>query len=101
MRREKRGRMTFADIRALIDASLASIPRLREGAHDVTGEASRWSLADQVVAIQPSGSTGILVEYLTNGRLAHKKVFAASPMSVDRIVHTAAEHLTAYTYHRG
>jgi hypothetical protein len=92
--------MTYSEIRMLIDAALASIPRLQDCRREVRDEALLCSLDRQAVAISPSGPTGILVRYFTGESTVHARIFAASPLSVDRIAHTAAEHLTAYTFHR-
>ena len=92
--------MTFPEIRASIDARLEAESRLAGSHREVHGETSVWSRDKQAVAIAPSGSTGILVEYRSEGRPARRRIFAASPLSVDRIVVTSAEHLTDYAYHR-
>jgi hypothetical protein len=92
--------MTFPEIRASIDARIEAEPRLQGSHCELEGENSIWTLNRQVVTISPSGSTGILVEYISDERLVHSKIFAASPLSIERIVTTAAEHLTAYAFHR-
>ena len=92
--------MTFAELRAAIDDRLAAETRLEGSRRELEGENSVWTRDREVVAISPSGTTGILVEYITNGRLVRSKIFAASPMSVERIVITSAEHLTRYAFHR-
>ncbi|HEV8020072.1 MAG TPA: hypothetical protein VGP41_02340 [Candidatus Lustribacter sp.] len=92
--------MTFAELRAEIDDRLAAEPRLQGGRRELEGEKSVWTRHGEIVTIGPSGTTGILVEYRTDGRLVHRKIFAASPMSIERIVITSAEHLTSYAFHR-
>ncbi|MGH7715648.1 MAG: hypothetical protein ACREML_06575 [Vulcanimicrobiaceae bacterium] len=91
--------MAFADIRALIDAELESDPRLEGSRHDLEGQDSIWRLNGELVSISASGTTGILVEYVTKDRLIDKRTFAMSTMIVERIVHTVAEHLSEYVYH--
>jgi hypothetical protein len=90
--------MTFEELRAAVDERLESEPRLRGIQHDPN--AGLWMLNQETVVLSPSGSTGILVEYLSRDRLVRTKIFAASPMSVERIVTTSAEHLTSYVFHR-
>ena len=92
--------MTFPEIRASIDTRLEADPRLAGSRREVHGETTVWTRDKQAVAIGASGTTGILVEYRSEGRPPRSKIFAASPMSVDRIVVTSAEHLTDYAYHR-
>jgi hypothetical protein len=92
--------MTFAEIRALIDARLEAEPRLEGSRRELSGENCVWTRNGEVVAISAAGSTGILVEYLSDGRPIRSKVFAASPVSVERIVTSLAEHLTGYAFHR-
>jgi hypothetical protein len=92
--------MTFAELRAEIDDRLAAEPRLQGSRRQLEGQTSVWTLDREIVAIGPSGTTGILVELSTNGRVVRSKIFAASPMSVERIVTTSAEHLTSYVFHR-
>jgi hypothetical protein len=92
--------MTFPEIRASIDERLETEPRLAGSRRELQDDMSVWTRDKQAVAIAPSGSTGILVEYRSEGRPVRRKIFAASPMSVDRIVVTSAEHLTDYAFHR-
>lgn len=92
--------MTFAELRAEIDERLAAEPRLQGSRRELDGEKSVWTRDREIVLIGPSGTTGILVELSTNGRVVRSKIFAASPMSVERIVITSAEHLTSYAFHR-
>jgi hypothetical protein len=92
--------MTFPELRAMIDARLEADTRLEGSRCEMQGEASTWILNNESVALSAAGSTGILVEYLSNGRVVHSRIFAASPLSVERIGNSSAEHLTAYALHR-
>ena len=92
--------MTFPEVRALVDEQLETEPRLQGARRELSGETCVWTRGREAVAISASGSTGILVELMSGDRLVRSKVFALSPMSVERIVTTAAEHLTAYAFHR-
>lgn len=92
--------MTFRELLAVIDERLAAEPRLAGAQRQSGGEHSNWTYNRESVSIGPSGSTGIVVDYCSDGRVIRSKIFAASPMTVDRIVTTAAEHLTGYVYHR-
>jgi hypothetical protein len=98
---EKRPGMTFGELLAAIDERLAAEPRLADAHREEDGvEHSTWTSNRESVSIGPSGTTGIVVHYRSDGRAVHSKIFALSPMSVDRIVTSAAEHLTRYAYHR-
>jgi hypothetical protein len=92
--------MHFSELRAAIDERLGAEPRLHGSRCELQGQNSVWTRDNQVVVIGASGSTGILVEYLSDGSPVRSKIFAASPMSVDRIVISSAEHLTGYAFHR-
>jgi hypothetical protein len=92
--------MTFPELRALVDEQLEAEPRLHGSRREIHGESCVWTRDREAAAISASGSTGVLVELLSGDRLVRSKVFALSPMSVARIVTTAAEHLTAYAFHR-
>lgn len=92
--------MTFREIRALIDDQLALEPRLVGSDHELDGDRSIWRLKREVVIISASGTTGIHVAYESNGGLTHERIFAASALIVERVVHTIAEHLTGYAYRR-
>jgi hypothetical protein len=63
-------------------------------AQDADGYA--WTRNTAGAKITPSGSTGIVVALLSSDRVVHQRIFAASPMSVARIVRTITEHLTGY-----
>jgi len=92
--------MTFPELRALVDEQLEAEPRLAGSRRELSGENCEWTRERETVAISASGSTGVLVELISGDRLMRSKVFALSPMSVERIVTTAAEHLTGYAFHR-
>jgi hypothetical protein len=92
--------MTFPELRAMIDARLEADPRLEGSHNELLGDACTWYLNNESVMFTAAGSTGILVEYLSTGRIVHSRIFAMSPLSVDRIVNSSAEHLTAYVLHR-
>jgi hypothetical protein len=93
-------RMTFPELRALIEARLEAEPRLDGSVRELRGDECVWTRNDEGVAIRPEGSTGIVLEYLSRGQIVHKRVYAASPLSVERVANTCAEHLTGYTVHR-
>jgi hypothetical protein len=88
--------MHFSELCAQIDAGLDADAHLAHSEHTSEDLASQWTLERQIVTIQPAGSTGIEVAYATDGRVIHRRTFAASPMSVPRIVRTISEHLLGY-----
>lgn len=92
--------MTFSELCALIDERIESDVRLSGAVHESDAETSRWTLNAQSVTIRAVGSTGLAVEYWNGESMVHSRTFAASPLMVDRIVTTIAEHLTAYALHR-
>ncbi len=93
--------MTFRELLAAIDERLGAEPRLANAHREEDGiEHSTWSCNRESVTIAPAGTTGISVTYLSSGRSVRSKIFALSPISLDRIVITAAEHLTGYAFHR-
>jgi hypothetical protein len=92
--------MTFPELRGLVDEQLEAEPRLHGSRRDLSGENCVWTRGRESVAISASGSTGVLVELMSGDRLMRSKIFALSPMMVERIVTTAAEHLTGYAFHR-
>jgi hypothetical protein len=93
-------RMTFPELRAMIDSRLEAEPRLDGSVRELRGDDCVWTRNDEGVAIRAQGSTGILLEYLSRGRVVHQRVYAASPLSIERVVNTCAEHLTGYIVHR-
>jgi hypothetical protein len=92
--------MTFPEILAAIDERLAAEPRLAGAQRESSADGSTWTRNRESVAITTSGSTGLLVLYLSDGKIVRRKGFARSSMSVERIVTSSAEHLTGYAFHR-
>jgi hypothetical protein len=88
--------MPFPDLRENIDARLDADPQLAESQRTSSTGESTWTLDGQTVTIRPAGSTGIELIYQTDGRVIHRRTFAASPMSIPRIVRTITEHLMGY-----
>jgi hypothetical protein len=88
--------MSFSDVCALIDAQLDADSRFTHAEHVASPDESMWALGREVVTIRPQGTTGITLTYTSDERVIHTRTFAASTMSVDRIVRTATEHLTGY-----
>ena len=93
---EVRGVTSFSGLIEMIDAALGAEPRLAGCVREQHGEVCVWARSDVAVMLSPSGSTGILVEFVNGGSVLHRKVFAASAMSVGRIATTSTEHLTGY-----
>jgi hypothetical protein len=88
--------MNFASLFDLIDSQLETNVQLAgsQRAHDADGR--MWTKDEAVAKVMPSGTTGITVALLSGERLVHERIFAASPLSVGRIVRTISEHLTGY-----
>jgi hypothetical protein len=91
--------MTFPELRALIDTRIEAEPRLAGSVRELRDETCVWTRNGEAVAISSAGATGILLEYISHGHVVHSRIYAASPLSVNRIVTTCAEHLTAYVVH--
>jgi hypothetical protein len=88
--------MNFPSLFDLIDAELETNVRLAGSQHLEQDDARLW-MRDAVAArVSPSGTTGITVALLSGERVVHERIFAASPLSVSRIVRTITEHLTGY-----
>ena len=88
--------MNFASLFDLIDAQLKTNSQLA-GSHSSEADDERVWMRDAVAArVTPSGTTGIAVALLSGERVVHERIFAASPLSVTRIVRTITEHLTGY-----
>jgi hypothetical protein len=88
--------MNFPSLFDQIDAELETNAQL-EGSlrsHDADGRV--WTKDTACAKIAPSGSTGITVALLRGDNVVHERIFAASSMSVQRIVRTITEHLTGY-----
>jgi hypothetical protein len=88
--------MQFSELCAQIDARLDADAHLVNSQHSSESDESIWMLDRQTVTIRAAGSTGIEIVYGTGGRVIHSRTFAASPMSVTRIVRTISEHLLDY-----
>ena len=88
--------MPFSDLYAHIDARLGAERYLTDSQRSFEHDTGVWTLDRQAVVIRPAGSTGIEILYQTDGRVIHARTFAASPMSVPRIVRTVTEHLLGY-----
>ena len=92
--------MTFPEILTSIDEQLAAELRLAGSHRESSTDGSTWTRNREGVAITASGTTGLLVAFLSDGEIVRSRVFARSPMSVERIVTSSAEHLTGYAFHR-
>lgn len=88
--------MEFSDFCDAFDAQLHADNDLRASERTRADDEDIWVLAEQAVRVRPAGSTGIHVAYETGGRIIHERTFAASPLSIGRIVRTMTEHLTGY-----
>ena len=88
--------MDFRNLFDLIDAELGANAHLNgtQRTHDADGLA--WTNDRAGAKVVPSGTTGIAVALISGERVVHERIFAASPMSVPRIVRTITEHLTGY-----
>ena len=88
--------MNFPSLFDLIDAELETNAQLAGSQRSQDADGRVWMKDTACAKITPSGTTGITVALLSADRLVHKRIFAASPMSVPRIVRTITEHLTGY-----
>jgi hypothetical protein len=88
--------MPFSDLCERIDARLDADAQLAGSQRISSPGESTWTMDRQTVTIRPAGSTGIELVYQTDGRAIHARTFAASPMSIPRIVRTITEHLLGY-----
>jgi hypothetical protein len=88
--------MPFSDLREQIDARLDADAQLANSQRMSSPTETDWTMDRQSVTIRAAGSTGIELVYLTDGRVIHARTFAASPMSIPRIVRTVTEHLLGY-----
>ena len=88
--------MNFPSLFDLIDAELETSAQLQgsQRSHDADGRI--WTKDAACAKIMPSGSTGITVALLRGDSLVQERIFAASSMSIARIVRTITEHLTGY-----
>ncbi len=88
--------MEFSDVCDALDVQLRSTADLDGSERTHTADDDVWTLDGQAVHVRAAGSTGIHVAYGTGGRIIHERTFAASPLSISRIVRTMTEHLTGY-----
>jgi hypothetical protein len=88
--------MNTPNLLDLIDTALET-NQLLEGSQRTEDAGGRvWTKDAAAAKITASGSTGITVALLSSDRVVHQRIFAASSMSVARIVRTITEHLTGY-----
>jgi hypothetical protein len=88
--------MNFPSLLDLIDAELENNARLDGSQRTQDADGRVWTRSTAGAKIAPSGSTGITVSLLSSDRVVHERIFAASPMSIARIVRTISEHLMGY-----
>lgn len=88
--------MQFSDMLARIDEQLENEERLRDYVSESLPETGQWSRGSEAAEIHPSTSTGILLRLASKGQVIHERIFAASEMSISRIVRAITEHLTGY-----
>ncbi|HEY5349267.1 MAG TPA: hypothetical protein VIJ64_06035 [Candidatus Lustribacter sp.] len=88
--------MNLPNLFDLIDAELETNARLAGSQRSLDADGRMWTKDTAGAKITPSGTTGIAVALLLRDRIVHERIFAASPMSVGRIVRTITEHLTGY-----
>ena len=88
--------MNFPSLLDLIDAELENTAHLDGSQRTQDADGRVWTRNAAGAKITPSGSTGITVALLSSDRVVHERIFAASPMSVARIVRTISEHLMGY-----
>jgi hypothetical protein len=80
----------------LIDTELEANAHLAGSQRSEDADGRVWTKGAAAAKIMPSGTTGIAVALLLGDRVVHERIFAASPMSVSRIVRWITEHLTGY-----
>jgi hypothetical protein len=88
--------MEFLDFCDALDVQLRAGSDMHDSERTHTADDDVWTLDGQAVHVRAAGSTGIHVSYGTAGRIIHERTFAASPLSIGRIVRTMTEHLTGY-----
>lgn len=89
-------RVDFYELVALIDEQLTAEQRVRDYVSESGTEIGHWSRDSESAEVRPSTSTGILLRLFSNGLVIHERIYAASPMSVPRMVRSITEHLTGY-----
>ena len=80
----------------LIDAELKTNVQLEGSQRSEDADGRVWAKDAAAAKIAPAGTTGITVMLLSRDRIVHERTFAASPLSIARIVRTITEHLTGY-----
>jgi hypothetical protein len=88
--------MNFPSLFDLIDAQLETNAQLEGSQRSQDADGRVWTKDAVCAKITPSGSTGVTVALLSGDRIVHQRIFAASSMSIPRIVRTITEHLTGY-----
>jgi hypothetical protein len=88
--------MNFPNLFDLIDAQLETSAQLKGSQRSEDADGRVWTKDAFCAKIMPAGSTGITVALLRADHVVHERIFAASSMSVPRIVRTITEHLTGY-----
>jgi hypothetical protein len=88
--------MNFPSLFDLIDAQLETNAQLEGSQRSQDADGRVWTKDAACAKITPSGSTGVTVALLSGDRIVHQRIFAASSMSIPRIVRTITEHLTGY-----
>lgn len=88
--------MNFPSLFDLIDAQLEGNAQLDGSQRSQDADGRVWTKDAACAKIMPSGSTGVTVALLSGDRIVHERIFAASSMSIPRIVRTITEHLTGY-----
>ena len=88
--------MQFSDILVQIDEQLGTEKRLGDFVSDLEASGAQWSRGNESAEVQPSTSTGVKLRLASRGVVIHERIYAASGMSVPRIVRSITEHLTGY-----
>ena len=88
--------MNFPRLFDLIDAELETNAQLEGSQRTRDADGRVWTKDAAGAKIMPSGSTGIVVALLRADHVVHERIFAASSMSIARIVRTITEHLPGY-----
>ena len=88
--------MDFVTLCSQIAAELETNARLSGSERSEDADGYVWMKQNVGAKLTPSGSTGISVALLSADHVVHERIFAASPMSVQRVVQIIVEHLTGY-----
>jgi hypothetical protein len=89
-------RVGFSELVALIEEQLTVERRVGDYASETGADIGHWSRGAEAAEVRPSTSTGILLRLFSSGLVIHERIYAASPMSVPRMVRSITEHLTGY-----